>query len=403
MKNYIRSERPNLFEPNDYISMVIEISGDVSKTKLRHAIECTYQANQTTMSRIVLEEDGQAYYEAMEQTGCKCILSNEPWQKLLLQSEKEPFALNEGELMRTFVTEEGNRTIVFIHAHHLAGDGKSMVDFIQDTFLSMDGKQLVFKPMLSVDHTYLEKRAKLQWGMKKIIKRINQKWKKTGTCFTWEDYYAIHRAYWKKYHSEIEWNTLDAEYVKKSCAKDTTVNSCLIGMLLQEHPEYKRIGIPVSIREESRGMSNQTSGVEIVYRFREKLSFEDNVKNIHKAIYKRINNQNMKYFVLMFEEKLSPSLIDAILLQTHDCYRNKISKRMAKVMGYMGDRTRDLGVSNLNRIEIPIESETYQVERVIFIPPKVSYAKQIVGVCTYQNEMVVCRHYMRKQEGKFSD
>ena len=55
-------------------------------------------------------------------------------------------------------------------------------------------------------------------------------------------------------HSEIEWNTLDAEYVKQSCAKDTTVNSCLIGMLLQEHPEYKRIGIPISIREENRGM-----------------------------------------------------------------------------------------------------------------------------------------------------
>ena len=57
MKKFVRSERANLFEPNVYISMVAKLSGDVSPREMEQAVYAAYEANEATMSRIVLESN----------------------------------------------------------------------------------------------------------------------------------------------------------------------------------------------------------------------------------------------------------------------------------------------------------------------------------------------------------
>ena len=51
-RNYITSERPNLFEPNVYISMVVTFSGTVSQKELEHAVKTAYAYNEAAMSNI---------------------------------------------------------------------------------------------------------------------------------------------------------------------------------------------------------------------------------------------------------------------------------------------------------------------------------------------------------------
>lgn len=60
MKKYIRSERANLFEPNVYISMIVKLSGDLSIKEIEQAVYKAYEANEATMSKIMLEENGDA-------------------------------------------------------------------------------------------------------------------------------------------------------------------------------------------------------------------------------------------------------------------------------------------------------------------------------------------------------
>lgn len=78
MKKYIRSERANLFEPNDYIAMIVTLSGQLSLNEIRSAVHAAYEANEATMSRIVLESDGAAYFVKLESTGCRFIASDSP-------------------------------------------------------------------------------------------------------------------------------------------------------------------------------------------------------------------------------------------------------------------------------------------------------------------------------------
>ena len=94
-------------------------------------------------------------------------------------------------------------------------------------------------------------------------------------------------------------------------------------------------------------------------------------------------------------ERLCPSLIDGVLLQSHGCYQNNLTKKMAKVMGYLGDGGRDLGVTNLNKIHIQNVHDRFIVEDIIFVPPKVSYAKEVIGIATYAGKLTVCYHKMK--------
>lgn len=394
MKKYIRSERANLFEPNVYISIVVKMSGDFLSEEIEQAVYKAYEANEATMSKIVLEENGSAYYEKLESSGCKFLIASRSWKELLYQSEKRPFTLNEGELVRTFLTKENEQLILFIHAHHLVGDGQSILILLNDIVNSLNKQSLTYKPMLSVDQNFLKKKEKLATSIKLYIKWMNQKWKKNAKVFTWDDYYWVHKKYWDEHVSEIEWKTYNIKELKEKCSGGITINSYMITELLREHPECEMVGIPISIREDE-GMSNQTSGIAVKYKYNCKRTFEVNADKVHKSIYKKLKNTNMKYFILLFMERLCPSLIDAVLLQSHGCYQNKLTKKMAKVMGYIGDGGRDLGVTNLNKIDIPSIHERFVIKDIMFVPPKVSYAKKVVGISTYADTLTVCEHKMR--------
>ncbi len=92
---------------------------------------------------------------------------------------------------------------------------------------------------------------------------------------------------------------------------------------------------------ENAVMSNQTSGIVLKYRYNPKYSFEENTRQVHKRIYKNLQNVNVKYFVFCFIEQLSPTLLDSVLLYTHGCYQHKISKKFVDIMGYTGNNGRD--------------------------------------------------------------
>ncbi|NLZ47139.1 MAG: hypothetical protein GX896_10660 [Clostridiales bacterium] len=394
MRKYIRAERANLFEPNVYISMVVKLSGNLSKEQLEKAVYNAYEANEATMCKIVLKSNGEAYYERLENSGCKFIHDTRHWKEMLYESECRPFKLMEGELIRTFVTEENDQIVLFIHAHHLVGDGQSVLILIQDIINSLCDKPLIYKPMLSVSRSFLNGKGKLALSIKLYIDLINKQWQKKRKYFTWNDYYKIHKNYWRNHSSVVITKTYDINELKKKCPKGITINSYIITKLLSNHQEYEVVGIPVSIREDA-GMSNQTSGIAIKYKFNSKKSFEKNTNIIHRKIYKKIKNAKTKYFILLFMERLNPSLIDAVLLQSHGCYQSKLTEKIAEVMGYVGNNSRDLGVTNLNRINILNYSEEVVINDILFIPPKVSYAKQIVGISTHDDTLTMCYHKIK--------
>lgn len=395
-EKYIRSERPNLFEPNDYISMVVTLSGKASREEAEQAVRKAYANNEATMSKIVLEPDGTAYYESLDESGCKVLFDSRNWQEILKESEKQPFDLKNGELIRTFILSGGQTITLLLMAHHLAGDGMAMLYFIEDIMQALDGKELTYKPLLLINRAYLRKRARLPFLVNFLVKKANRSWRKKGTVFTWEDYETVHHNYWEKNSSEIIIHSHKADELKAACPAGVTLNSYLTAMLLQEFPESRVIGIPVSIREQNCSMSNQTSGVAVKYSYDTRRSLAANAAQIQKKIKRQLENNAVTYFVLLLMEQLAPTLIDGVLMHTHGCYQNTLVQRMSEILGYTGKKGRDLGITNLMKIQLSKEYQSFRIADILFIPPKVSYTKQVVGIATFGDMLHMVHHKMKE-------
>ena len=81
-------------------------------------------------------------------------------------------------------------------------------------------------------------------------------------------------------------------------------------------------------------------------------------------------------------------------------------ERLAKVMKYTGKKVRELGITNLTVLDIPSVYGTVKLEKIVFIPPNVSYVHHVIGVSTFHGEMTVTYHgteEKREEEKKFFD
>lgn len=394
--NEIITERPHLFEPNVYITVCVEVTGKVCPQKLTAAVKQAFEANEATMSKIVLEH-GFAYYEKLPVSCCKIEIENENknWTELVKQNEKIPFAIDKGELVRVFIIPLEDKTQIMIMAHHLVGDGKSIIYFVKDIMNALSDTPLNYKPLTLLGRNLPQKG--LSVTAKLYARYCKHKW--NNSFFTWQDYYDLHNKYWKTASSDIQYKTLSAEETQriKNDAKQIgcSVNSYLVTLFLQKYQKKCEVGIPVSIRQDkNEAMSNLTSGIRINYKYDAGKTFAENAVQVHKRITKALK-QN-KVFVLQFLAELPMTLIDAVLLNTYHLCCDRLAEKTAKVMQYSGKNKRGLGVTNLTVLDIPISYGNYEIKNIIFVPPAVSYCQNVIGVSTVNGRMTISYHNVTK-------
>lgn len=348
------------------------------------------------MSKIVLEH-GFAYYEKMSVSNCKIEIENEnkKWTELVKQNQKIPYAIDKGELVRVFIIPSEYKTQILIIAYNLAGDGKSIICFVKDIMNALSDNPLTYKPL-----TLLEKNLPKK-GLSVIAKLYARycrcKW--NNRFFTWQDYYDLHKKYWKTVSSDIQYETLSAKATQKikDDAKQIgcSVNSYIVTLFLQKYPNLCKVGIPISIRQDkNEAMSNLTSGISIHYKYDAEKTFAENAVQVHKRITRKL--KRYKVFVLQFLAQLPMTLIDAVLLNTYNSCSERLAEKATKVLGYSGKNTKDLGISNLAVIDIPTSYGSYEINNIIFVPPAVSYSRNIFGVSTINGRMTISYHNIIK-------
>lgn len=403
MKNVISSERVDLFEPNIYIQFLVKITSDPTVDDLLKAVKEAFLANESTMSKIVLTEDGTAFYEKLSESGCSVTVTQKDWEVLIRENEKLAFQIDKGEMMRVFIITSDDEIRMLIMAHHLVGDGKSVAYFLEDVMRALSGEKIEYKPLHLINEDLLPKESNLPPFYKLYAHSFNRKWRRNRCTFNWEDYYHIHEVYWREKSSNIICKTFSVEDVDKLCTKaqkmGISVNSLLTTAFLRANPENGCIGMPVDARNDhNRSMANQATGISVDHYYSEKRSFEENAGIVHQKVHKKLDSPVFRYFILRFLPLFDPALLDSILFATYDLCDNKTSAKLAEVMGYKGGKTRELGITNLTRLDIPDTYGSYGIKNVLFVPPVVSYAKHIIGVVTTGDGMRISYHFMSDQD-----
>ena len=390
-----------LFDPNIYTAVMLTLkrkSNDLSVKKVKDAIEKAYTQNETTMSKIVLD-NGNAYFENMSETGCKVFLDQRDWVDIFNENQKDTFKINEGEFIRTFIIEDKEEIAVLIMSHHIVGDGYSQILFAQDILSNLAGEAVEYKPLNNQNDEVVPK-IKYPFMKKLGIKLLNAQWKKTGKVFDWEDYYGIHRKFWENRKTCVSTATISEEELLKikeeSKKMGITINSYIVAKQVEKNPEYEVIGIPTSYRGTNRSLANKIAAMKVRYHYNTEASFEENAKAIHAIIKDSIEDPSKKFFVVKSVELFEPTLVDGALMAKYAGYKNETAEKMIEVMAMSGANKTQLGITNLANVKLKAEYDSFKVQDVKCLAASMATTRDVLAVCTFENRMNLCFSMVEK-------
>jgi len=399
--NMITTEREDLFDVSITIAIGIDVSGKCDRERIENAFEQSIKAHEILNTKVFIDEEGRAGYCDNGVMNNRIMFTDKDIITIIKEQEKIRFKIENGEFLRAFVIEtleSGNSFKLLFLMHHLGGDGKSLVYYIETFMSALAGLDIEFTPMRLISSQDI-KFGKLPAFYKVWLNGKNRKWGKNGKIFSFEDLQKSHDLYWGKNESEVDIKTYDTAQLfkmKEKCKEGGYhLTAYFITDYLKEHDGVQDVGLAVDARSDNnRAMGNQATGISVKMKYDKSKSFDANALKVQKELNRKLNNPTYKYFVLRFMEYMSPTLVDAINLEHTGYFNSDFSKRMADTLGY-GEKVRDIGITNLMKLDIPLEYGTYKIERAIFIPPVISYGRNIVGMVTCGDELVVARHRLK--------
>lgn len=400
MKNPILAERCNLFDMGMVIYMRIEVTGKATSSQLTNAFHTAVASQEILNSKVLLEEDGRAYYINGNGQKQSFTFSGLCIDEIIMQQERTRFRVEDGEFMRAFCYQysEHGFSILFC-MHHLAGDGKSLVYFIESFLYALQGAPLAYQQMELLSSETMPKGSKPPFFYKLYAKKFNKNWKKDKNhhIFTLEDLKHYHQSFWEQNFTRVEEYEIPDETMNriiKDCKKwDIKLTAYFIALMLKANAKsFRNVGLAVDARNnQNRAMSNQATGISIAYDYDTEKPFATNAKEIQKCLNKKLLNPKYKYFIEHFMTYFDPSLLDALDLESAGFTISDSSLAFSKVMKYTENKI-DLSITNLTRLDIPVTYGSYTLSTFVFIPPVIAYGDHIIGLCTHNNRTFITLH-----------
>jgi hypothetical protein len=392
MRYEIQTERVDLFDVNIVITMLVRINRDIEYDRLNYAFHEACKIHEVLNLKVVIDPDGDAYYTSNDKPLNNFSETTSDLEGIIASEEGKRFLIEKGEFIRGFKSPDG---IVFM-MHHLGGDGRSLLYFIETFFMFLNGEKvekIPFKNLLLAD---LPSGSSLPFYYDRLVNHWNKKWIRSGRAFDYSDMDKAYADFWKDHKTKTTIRTYDKNELDKLLESARKCKVSLTSYLITDHIKdmnFKpEVGIAVDARTDKiHFMGNQVTGISLKYRYNNNISFDDNARNVQRLLKGRLSDKKKRYFALQFMGKLNPSLRDALNLNRAGYYKDKFTDSVASYLGY-GNKIRDLSVTNLMRADIPLEYGPYKIDEIIFVPPVVAYAQNVIGIITTGDKMNVTTH-----------
>ena len=180
--------------------------------------------------------------------------------------------------------------------------------------------------------------------------------------------------------------------IRSAKSSGVSLTACFIADMIKELNSTQDVGLAVDGRTDgNRSMGNQATGISVKYRYDNRKSFEDNAKAVFKAMRRKLDDSRSRYLILRFMGLLDPTLKDSLNMVYAGCFRGRTACKVAALLGY-GDNVKDISITNLTKVDSPLEYGEFHIKEIAFVPPVVSYAKNVIGIVTAGDVMTVARH-----------
>lgn len=392
MRYRINTERIELFDVNVLIVMQVHLNEAVPFDAISRAFYDACDLHEILNSRVEIDEAGEAFYVDYYKPRRTISITDLSLEEIISSNEKVRFRIEEGEYLKAFVSLD---KITFL-MHHLGGDGKSLLYFIETFMNCLSGKKCEKVPFCHTTLDSLPGNGKLPFFYSVITKIWNRKWTKQRRVFTYADMDRSYSDFWSKKKTRVEIRKYEKDelnaLLKSTKDSGVSLTSYIITKMVRDAGIKTAIGLAADARSGgNKSMGNQVTGTSITFGYNESKSFDDNAKTVHELLRKKIENDTEKYFTLYFMGRLDPTLRDALNLERAGYYHSSLTSKVAEHLGF-GSKIKDISITNLTRVDIPLSYNGYEIKDIVFVPPVVSYAKNVIGIVTTGDVMTVTRH-----------
>jgi hypothetical protein len=392
MRYKIETERENLFDVNMVIAMRVRLEGEVIFDKLEKAFYGAVAAYEILNSKVIIEDDGNAYYVDCNEPSSSFSKSELRFEELINANEKVRFRIENGEYIRGFLSPDG---LVFL-MHHMGGDGKSLLYFIETFMRILSGEDPAFVPFTNLTVEDLPEDSRLPYLYRLFVSSWNRRWLKMKRVFTFNDLDGSFNDFWSKHNTKTVVEDYDKERLEDLLARSKeagcSLTSYLVALWIKDIPHKADVGFAVDGRlNDARVMGNFATGIHINYRYDSGKSTGENARKINALMKKKLSDPRFRYSVLHLIGGFDPTLIDTLSLEAAGAFHTRETARFADIMNY-GKKKKDLSITNLMRADIRTDYGDYRIKDIAFVPPVVSYGKNLIGIITVNDKMIVTMH-----------
>ncbi|MBP5606411.1 MAG: hypothetical protein J6X60_12880, partial [Ruminiclostridium sp.] len=348
----IETERGDLFDVNMVIAMQVMISGNAAVSELTGAFMNAVAAFEILNCKVVIDDNGSAFYDNCASHRNSITFRDFELPELIREQERVRFRIEDGEFLRCFVSmTNGSEMKLCFLMHHLGGDGKSLVYFIESFLKSLNGEKCEYKKIILLDRKTLPDNAKLPLWAGWLVKSYNRKWSKERRVFGFDDMEKAYAKFWQTHSTTVRNEVTESaelqEKLKACKANKIGFTSYTIAEMIKDIPGEQAVGLAVDGRQDAnRTMSNQATGISVKFRYNRNKTLVRNAAVIDSMMKKKLGDNSYKYFILRFMSEFDPTLVDAVNLEFAGYFHSETSAKLAKLLGY-GYDTKDLSITNL--------------------------------------------------------
>ena len=393
----LQTERADLFDVNMMIVMQAAVTGRATEQELSEAFHDTVAVFEILGCKIVIDENGNAFYCRCTEQRNSITCRDYALDTLIQEQERIRFRVEEGEFLRCFVSlsGEGGMNLCFL-IHHLGGDGKSLCYFIEAFLKRLNGETCEYRKAVFLNRDTLPRGSKLPFLASLLVKHYNRQWKKERRVFGFDDMKAAYAAFWESHSTSVKIEVTQGRELQEKLdecrANGIGFTSYTVAEMLRDIPREQDVGLAVDGRQDgNRTMSNQATGISVRYRYNKGRTLMQNAAVIDGRMKKKLRSIQYRYFILHFMSEFDPALVDAVNLEFAGYFHSKTSAKLAALLGY-GQKTKDLSITNLTRLDIPTAYGRFTLDDLIFVPPVISYGKNIVGMATVGDHLNTAYH-----------
>lgn len=386
----VAKERLYLHAPAACILMQVTFAAPVAAQALAAAIDRAAARQAVLCSRVKQLPDGAAVFEPCAPVSARVQLAL-PGESLCTAMHEEmrtPFDVEHGAWMRHRLWQQQTGSVWLLAAHHMAGDGLSMLYFIRDVQCALDDPSLQWQQEPFCLCTPAAMRGRLPLPLRTGVRVLNRAWARGKKVFTPIDRARVTQAYWGDRVLAMECETVEPAALVRMLAAcrqhNVTLTAAFLAAAVRTIGGTVDAGLAVNIRPDGlEGLANWATGISVQYAAQGK-DFWQAAQEIFALMQQKLQNENKRNFLLQFLQALSPTLIDAAYYSAFDGLPDKTARTMSSMFGYSGNPK---GCSVTNLMRAPFAGKG--IRALAFYPPMVPNAKLLFGLVTLDGSLAV--------------